>query len=419
MSTYNPYDNVVETIKSAAGVLGLEESEYISFMYPERELKVSCPVRMDDGSVQVFEGYRVQHSSVRGPCKGGVRFHPAVNADEVKALAAWMTFKCAVVGIPYGGGKGGVQVDPLKLSERELQRLTRRFTAMIAPIIGPEKDIPAPDVNTNGQVMGWMMDTYSMLKGYAVPGVVTGKPLDIGGSLGRPEATGRGVMITTREILAKQGVDPKNVRVAVQGMGNVGSISAKLLNELGSTIVGVSDVSGGIYNKDGLDIPGILKHLGAKKGNLLDSYEGAGFTRISNAELLELDVDVLVPAALENTITEDNASRIKAKLVIEAANGPTTLAADKILEKNGVKVVPDILANAGGVVVSYFEWVQNIQSLVWDETEVNNTLNRIMTNAIDEVYAMSNEKKLSMRTSAYALALQKLVTAQKIRGFFP
>lgn len=417
MSSYNPYDNVIETIESAAAVLGLEESDYIQFMYPERELKVSCPVRMDDGSVKVFEGYRVQHSSVRGPCKGGIRYHQNVNTDEVKALAAWMTFKCAVVGIPYGGGKGGLQVDPATLSRRELERLTRRFTAMIAPLIGPEKDIPAPDVNTNGEVMGWIMDTYSMLHGYSIPGVVTGKPLDIGGSLGRPEATGRGVMITTREMLKKQNIDPKTVRVAVQGMGNVGGVSAKLLHELGTTVVAVSDVSGGVYKKEGLDIPGILAHL-ATRGNLLDTYKG-DVERISNEQVLTCDVDVLVPAALENAITEDIAKDVKAKLIIEGANGPTTIAADKILSERGITVVPDILANAGGVIVSYFEWVQNIQSLVWDEEEVNKTLNRIMCKAIDEVYELSGEKGITLRTSAYALALQKLVKAKNIRGIFP
>lgn len=418
MSGYNPYDNVIETIKTAANVLGLEESEYVQFMYPERELKVSCPVRMDDGSVQVFEGYRVQHSSVRGPCKGGIRFHPGVSEDEVKALAAWMTFKCAVVGIPFGGAKGGVTVDPTKLSARERQRLTRRFTAMIAPLIGPEKDIPAPDVNTDGQVMGWIMDTYSMLKGYAVPGVVTGKPLDIGGSLGRSEATGRGVMITAREILRRMDIDPACVRVAVQGMGNVGGVSAKLLHELGTTIVAVSDVSDGIYKKDGLDICAVLAFL-STPGRLLVDYQAEGVTHVSNQQVLTCDVDVLVPAAMENSINTEIAHKVQAKLIIEGANGPTTVEADRILADKGVTVVPDILANAGGVIVSYFEWVQNIQSLVWDEDEVNKTLNRILCKAIDEVYCLSKEKGITLRTSAYALGLQKLVTAKEIRGVFP
>lgn len=420
MAEYNPYDNVIATIKKAAGVLGLEESDYIATMYPERELKVAVPVRMDDGTVRVFEGYRIQHSSSRGPCKGGMRFHPDVDMDEVKALAAWMTFKCAVVGIPYGGAKGGVRVDPNELSRAELERLTRRYTAMIAPIIGPEKDIPAPDVNTNGEIMGWVMDTYSMLKGYAIPGVVTGKPLEIGGSLGRTEATGRGVMITAREIFKKMGIDPKDVRVSVQGMGNVGSVSAKLLDELGCTVVAVSDVSTGLYKETGLDIQDILRFLSAGgRGTLLKDYKAEGVKHISNREVLTCDVDVLVPAALENQINEEVAPDIKAKIIVEAANGPTTVEGDAILEKMGVVVVPDILANAGGVVVSYFEWVQNLQSLLWDEEEIIKSLNSIMCRAIDEVYDLHQQKGITMRTSAYSLALKKLVAAKKIRGIFP
>jgi len=415
---YNPYENVVRTIKNAAEVMGFEERHYVTLMYPERELKVYFPVRMDDGSVRVFEGYRVQHSSARGPCKGGIRFHQNVSENEVKALAAWMTFKCAVVGIPYGGAKGGVTVNPAELSHSELERLTRRFTAMIAPIIGPEMDIPAPDVNTNGEVMGWVMDTYSMLKGHAVPGVVTGKPLDIGGSLGRSEATGRGVMITAREVMKKLGMPMEGAVIAVQGMGNVGSVSAKLLSELGAKIAAVSDVSGGIYSPDGLDIPDVIEYL-STKGNLLKNYSKDGVTRITNAGLLTLDVDVLIPAALENQITAENAADIRAKLIVEAANGPTTVDADEILREKGVIVVPDILANAGGVVVSYFEWVQNIQSLVWDEDEINRTLNRIMCKAIDSVWALHTEKNTTLRTGAYAAALGSLVQAKKIRGIFP
>ncbi len=418
MAEYNPYNEVVATIKRAAQVLSLNESDYIAEMYPERELKVSIPIVMDDNSIEVFEGYRVQHSSTRGPCKGGVRYHQNVTNDEVKALAAWMTFKCAVVGIPYGGAKGGVAVDPTKLSRSEVQRLTRRYTAMILPLIGPEKDIPAPDVNTNGEVMGWMMDTFSMMKGFAVPGVVTGKPLEIGGSLGRVEATGRGVMITLREILSKQGIEPGSVTVAVQGMGNVGSVSAKLISQLGCKVIAVSDVSGGIANPNGLDIPAILKHL-STRGVLLDTYNEPGIQRLTNSELLTYPVDVLVPAALENQITAANAGDIKAKLIVEAANGPTAGEADAILDQRGIIVVPDILANAGGVVVSYFEWVQNLQSLLWDEDEINQKLNRIMCRAINEVYDFHETKGITLRTSAYALALQKLVSARKIRGFFP
>jgi glutamate dehydrogenase (NAD(P)+) len=418
VSAYNPYENVITVIRSAAEKLGLPESDYIVTMYPERELKVSFPVRMDDGSVKVFEGYRVQHSSSRGPCKGGIRFHQDSDENEVKALAAWMTFKCAVTDIPYGGAKGAVKVDPAKLSHRELERLTRRFTAMIAPILGPERDIPAPDVNTNGEVMGWIMDTYSMLKGYAVPGIVTGKPLDIGGSLGRPEATGRGVMIITREMLKKLNIPMKGIRVAIQGMGNVGSVSAKLLSELGASIIAASDVSGGIRRESGLDIPDILRFLSAR-GSLLKDYSKDGATHLSNQELLALDCDVLIPAALENQINEQNAKDIKARIVIEAANGPTTVEADKILADRGIIVVPDILANAGGVIVSYFEWVQNIQALMWDEIEISENLDRIMCKAFESVYGLHREQDVTLRTSAYMIALKKLVSAKKIRGIFP
>jgi glutamate dehydrogenase/leucine dehydrogenase len=418
MSGYNPYENVKAVIRDAAAKLGLEESEYIEFMYPERELKVSFPVRMDNGSVRVFEGYRVQHSTVRGPGKGGIRYHEDTDENEVRALAAWMTFKCAVAGIPYGGAKGGVAVDPTKLSRGELERLTRRFTAAIAPVIGPETDIPAPDVGTTGEVMGWLVDTYSALKGRWSPGVTTGKPLDIGGSLGRPEATGRGVMIITREILKKLNIPVEKQRVVVQGMGNVGSISAKTIHELGAKIIAVSDVSGGIQNDEGLDIGDILRFL-STRGNLLKDYKKDGLKRISNQELLFLDTDILIPAALENQINEANAANIKANLIVEAANGPTTVEADKILAARGVTVVPDILANAGGVVVSYFEWVQNLQSFSWGEDEINEKLNGIMCKAFETVYQIHKEKNLSLRTSAYMSALKKLAAVRKARGFFP
>lgn len=418
MSNYNPYDNVIATVKSAAAVLGMTEADYAPILYPERELKVSFPIKMDDGSVRVFEGYRVQHSSSRGPCKGGIRYHQDVNADEVKALAAWMTFKCAVAGIPYGGGKGAVKVNPAELSHGELERLTRRFTVMIEPLIGPDKDIPAPDVGTNAEIMGWIMDTFSMRKGHSVPGVVTGKPLPIGGSLGRNEATGRGITITVGEALKRMGLSFADVRVAVQGMGNVGSISAKLINEQGGTVVAVSDVSGGIYKEDGLNIPEILAHL-ATRGNLLKDYNAPGLTRVSNEKLLELPVDVLVPAALENQISEKNAANIKAKLIVEGANGPTTIEADAILAKNGVTVVPDILANSGGVVVSYFEWVQNLQSLSWSLEKVNRRLNRMMCSAYDEVFSLAKEQNVTLRTSAYCLAIRRLIEAKNARGIFP
>ena len=416
---YNPYENVLKVMDEAAQILGYSESDIEPLKYPERELKVSVPVEMDDGSIRVFEGYRVQHSTSRGPAKGGIRFHPAVNNDEVKALAAWMTFKCAVVNIPYGGGKGGVICDPHELSERELRAITRRFTAAIMPLIGPEQDIPAPDVGTNAAVMGWMMDTYSMLKGHCVHGVVTGKPIELGGALGRNEATGRGVMFTTRNIMKKLGMEMKGTDVAVQGMGNVGSITAKLLHQEGMKVVAVSDVSGGVYKKDGLDIPAILAYLGKDRRNLLSGYEEDGMSRITNEELLELPVTVLVPAALENQINGSNADKIRAKLIVEAANGPTAAEADPILNDKGVVIVPDILSNAGGVVVSFFEWVQNIQSVSWTEEEVNAKLERIMNNSFDAVYNIAQEKKVPLRTGAYLIAVDRVVKAKKARAIWP
>ncbi|MEJ8734020.1 Glu/Leu/Phe/Val family dehydrogenase [Mediterraneibacter sp. ICN-202921] len=421
MSTdkYNPYDNVVSTVNKAAAILGYSHSDYEAVLYPERELKVSVPVCMDDGSVRVFEGYRVQHSTSRGPAKGGIRYHQNVNEDEVKALAAWMTFKCAVVNIPYGGGKGGIVCDPTTLSEEELRRLTRRFTAMIAPIIGPEQDIPAPDVGTNATVMGWIMDTYSMLKGHCVPGVVTGKPLELGGALGRSEATGRGVMITSLNVLRALQIPISGTTAVVQGMGNVGSVSAKLLHMAGMKILGVSDVSGGLYCEDGLDIPDILEYINAKRGNLLEGYEKENVKHITNEELLELETTLLVPAALENQIHKDNADRIRAKVIVEAANGPTSIEADEILQKKGIVLVPDILANAGGVVVSYFEWVQNIQSVSWSEEHVNEQLKAIMDQAFKAVWDISKEKETTLRTGAYLIAVKRVVDAKNLRGIWP
>jgi len=415
---YNPYDNVLSVMDRAAELLGYEQSDYDMLKYPERELKVSIPVEMDDGTVKVFEGYRVQHSTSRGPAKGGIRYHQDVNMDEVKALAAWMTFKCAVVNIPYGGGKGGVVVNPSTLSKGELRRLTRRFTAMIAPIIGPEQDVPAPDVGTTPEVMGWIMDTYSMLNGRCIHGVVTGKPIEIGGALGRKEATGRGVMQTAKLILKKNGVDLQRATVAVQGLGNVGGTTAKLLHKKGCKIVAVSDVSGAIYCETGLDIPGILKHISAPK-TFVDTYNAEGVSHISNGELLELPVTLLVPAALENQLNADNADRIKAQFIVEAANGPTTPEADEVFAKKGITLVPDILANAGGVVVSYFEWVQNIQSVSWTEDEVNAKLTDIMTNAFTAVYELSKKRGISLRMAAYLIAMDRVVTAKKMRGIWP
>ncbi|MDR0376827.1 MAG: Glu/Leu/Phe/Val dehydrogenase [Spirochaetaceae bacterium] len=415
---YNPYENMLQVLDQAAKKLGLEQNDYETLKYPERELKVSIPVKMDNGDIKVFEGYRVQHSSSRGPCKGGIRYHEEVDIDEVKALAGWMTFKCAVVNLPYGGAKGAVKVDPSKLSRGELERLTRRFTASILPIIGPETDIPAPDVNTNAEIMGWIMDTYSMLHGYAVPGVVTGKSIEIGGSLGRAEATGRGVSIVTGEILKYLNMSKEGVRVAVQGMGNVGGVTAKLLYEQGYKIVAVSDISGAYYNPAGLDIPAIDAYRAAS-GNSLKGYAAEGVKPISNVELLTCDCDVLIPCALQNQITEELAELVTAKLIVEGANGPTTVEADEILNKRGVTILPDILANAGGVVVSYLEWVQNIQELTWEENQINETLKKVMIRSFEQVLNIVKEYHVSFRIAAYMLAISKLVKAKKIRGVFP
>lgn len=416
---YNPFADFMVTLDRVAGLLGYSENDYCMLRYPERELKVSIPIEMDDGSTKVFEGFRVQYSSLRGPCKGGIRYHQDVNDDEVKALSAWMAIKCAVVNVPYGGGKGGIKVNPSTLSEREIKRLTRRFTAMIAPIIGPEIDIPAPDVGTNGDIMATIMDTYSALKGHQVSGVVTGKPVELGGSLGRSEATGRGVMLATREILKKLNIPIEGATVAVQGMGNVGSVSAKLLHEKGCKIIAVSDVSCGLYCADGLDIPALLSYL-STRGNLLKDYKcGPNVKIIDNKELLTCECTVLVPAALENQVNEGNMADIKAKIIVEGANGPVSAPADKYLAEKGIVIVPDVLANAGGVVVSYFEWVQNLQSFYWSLERVNDELEQIMVNAFEEVYAIAKEHDETLRTGAYMVAIKRLVYAWKLRGMFP
>lgn len=416
---YNPYKEVVDTIEEAAGMLGLKQRDYEAIKYPERELEVSIPVEMDDGTIRVFSGYRVQHSSSRGPCKGGIRYHQDVDMNEVRALATWMSFKCAVVNIPYGGGKGAVKVNPRELSRNELKNLTRRYTGMILPLIGPEKDIPAPDVGTNEEIMGWIMDTYSMFQGYTVHGVVTGKPLEVGGSLGRKEATGRGVMFMTREILHRMGMPMIGTKIAVQGMGNVGGTAARLLFEEGCKVVAVSDVSGAVYSKEGLAVDKILEYINSDNGRYISEYEQKGVEHITNEELLTLDVDVLIPAALENQITAGTAPNVKAKIVVEAANGPTTVEGDRILAKKGITIVPDILANAGGVVVSYFEWIQNIQSLTWDEEEVNRTLEKILIRAFNEVWDKARDAKTTMRMGAYMSGLERIAKAKKIRGVFP
>lgn len=414
---YNPYTNFLSVLDRAAKAVGLKEDDYILLRYPERELKVSVPVRMDDGSVRVFEGYRVQHSTSRGPAKGGIRFHPDVNIDEVKALAAWMSLKCAVVNIPYGGAKGGVCVDPSTLSAAERERLTRRYTAMILPIIGPEKDIPAPDVGTNAQVMDWIMDTYSMMNGYTIHGVVTGKDPEVGGSVGRTEATGRGVTIIAMEVLKRFSLSSDSVSIAVQGMGNVGCTAALLLNEMGCRVVAVSDVSGGLRNDKGLNIPEIAAFV--KSGKLLKDYAGTDAVHISNEELLTGKCDILIPAAFENQITASVAERLHAKLIVEAANGPTAADADAVLERRGIPVYPDILVNAGGVVVSYFEWVQNLQELTWEITDVNEMLEKVMKRAFGEVTAKAAAFDINYRLAAYAVAVERICTAKKKRGIFP
>lgn len=414
MTKYNPFDNFVAVMDKAAGVMGISEEDYLTFKYPERELKVALPVRMDDGSLKVFEGFRIQHSTIRGPAKGGVRYHQNVNVDEVRALSAWMTFKCAVAAIPYGGGKGGIVCRPREMSKGELERLTRTYIDKISAIISPNTDIPAPDVGTNAQTMDWMVDEYSKLKGESVYGIVTGKSIEIGGSKGRNEATGRGVCFVTLEMMKKYNMKPEDCKIVIQGMGNVGSISAKLLDEEGAKIIAVSDVSCAIYNENGLDIAGIYKYLDSGK-NLLDGYTG-DCKRITNAELLELPCDILIPAALENQITAENADRIKAKIVIEAANGPTSVEADEILNKKGVKVLPDILSNSGGVIVSYFEWVQNLQNFYWEEDDVNAKLKRQIVGAFNDVFDAREKYDCTFRVAAYIVALNRLVTAKKLRG---
>lgn len=414
MTKYNPFDNFVAVMDKAAGVMGISEEDYLTFKYPERELKVALPVRMDDGSLKVFEGFRIQHSTLRGPAKGGVRYHQNVNVDEVRALSAWMTFKCAVAAIPYGGGKGGIVCRPREMSKGELERLTRTYIDKISAIISPNTDIPAPDVGTNAQTMDWMVDEYSKLKGESVYGIVTGKSIEIGGSKGRNEATGRGVCFVTLEMMKKYNMKPEDCKIVIQGMGNVGSISAKLLDEEGAKIIAVSDVSCAIYNENGLDIAEIYKYLDSGK-NLLDGYTG-DCKRITNAELLELPCDILIPAALENQITAENADRIKAKIVIEAANGPTSVEADEILNKKGVKVLPDILSNSGGVIVSYFEWVQNLQNFYWEEDDVNAKLKRQIVGAFNDVFDAREKYDCTFRVAAYIVALNRLVTAKKLRG---
>ncbi len=411
----NPWQVAQTQFDLAAERLNLDPGLRRVLREPRRELTVHFPVKMDDGSVQVFTGYRVQHNLGRGPAKGGIRYHQDVSLDEVKALAMWMTWKCAVVGIPYGGGKGGVIVDPKRLSLKELEGLTRRYATEISILIGPEKDIPAPDVNTNAQTMAWIMDTYSMHNGYTVPGVVTGKPIALGGSEGRNEATARGTVYCVVEAAAHLGLDLTTARVVVQGFGNAGAIAARLIRDEGATVIAVSDSTGGIHNPAGLDIDRVLAWK--KEHGTVQGFPGA--TDVSNAELLELDCDVLIPAALENQITAHNAGSIKARLVAEAANGPTTPEADEILYRNGVFQIPDILCNAGGVTVSYFEWVQDLNRDFWNEAQVNQKLKVIMVKAFKDTLMMSLKEGVNMRTAAYLLAVQRVADATAMRGLYP
>ena len=413
-SNDNPFESMMSRFDEAARILGLDEGSYNVLKSPQKSVIVSIPVTMDNGTVQVFEGFRVVHNANLGPSKGGIRYSMDVNLDEVKALAAWMTWKCAVVGIPYGGGKGGIKCDPRKLSKGELERLTRAYTDLMVDVFGPDKDIPAPDMGTGQQEMAWIMDEYSKLVGYSSPAVVTGKPLVLGGSLGRVEATGRGVMVSTRSALSKLGISPVGCTCAVQGFGNVGSISAKLLQMQGMKVLAISDVTGGYYNAEGIDIEAAIAYRDSNGGTL----EGFKAERISNEQLLELDVTVLVPAAMENQITADNADRIKAKVIVEGANGPTVASADEILNKKGIMVVPDILANAGGVTVSYFEWVQNRLGYFWTEERVNRRADRVMKTAFEAVYAASQKHNISMRIAAYVVSIGKVAEVEKLRGKF-
>ncbi len=400
---------------AAAQKLDLDDGLRRVLRVPKRELTVNFPVTMDDGHVEVFTGYRVQHNVSRGPAKGGIRYHQDVTLDEVRALSMWMTWKCAVVNIPYGGGKGGVIVDPKKLSRRELEGLTRRFATEISPLIGPDRDIPAPDVNTNAQTMAWIMDTFSMHHGYTISGVVTGKPIAIGGSLGRNEATARGAVYTLQQASAALMVPLKGARVAIQGYGNAGSIAATLLHDEGATIVAVSDSTGGIHNPAGLD-PNNVSAWKREHGTVVGYPKAEG---ISNSALLEVDCDILVPAALENQITAGNAPRIKARIIAEAANGPTTPEADEILHERGIFLIPDILCNAGGVTVSYFEWVQDMQSFFWTEERINESLKQIMDKAFGDVYEMSKLHEVHMRTAAYMVAVARVAEATTLRGLYP
>jgi len=414
MTLENPFENSRKQLAKCADILGLDESVHEMLRHPMRELRVTLPVRMDDGTIKVFEGFRIQYNDARGPTKGGIRFHPEENIDTVRALAAWMTWKCAVVDIPLGGGKGGVICNPKEMSEGELERLSRKYISSIAQIIGPRKDIPAPDVYTNPKIMAWMVDEFSKISSFNQPGVVTGKPLTMGGSLGRGDATARGGLYTVREAAKVLGIDLKDAKIAIQGFGNAGYYAAKLATEMfGSKIVAISDSRGGVMNMDCID-PEAANQYKAKTGSVTGM---PNTTPISNEAILELNVEVLIPAALENVITEKNAHKINAKIVAELANGPTTPAADEILFQRGIHVIPDFLCNAGGVTVSYFEMVQNFYMYYWSEIRVHTRLDRKMTDAYKAVYSASQKYNIDMRTAAYVVSIERVVTAMKDRGW--
>lgn len=416
-TTYDPYENVVEVMENAVEIGNIDKRMFDILKNPQRETKVYLPVEMDDGSVRVFEGYRVQHSNIRGPFKGGIRYHKDVTLNEVKALATWMSLKCAVVNIPFGGAKGGIRVDPLTLSKRELRALTRRYTFAIAPIIGADTDIPAPDVNTNEQIMTWILDTYSQLKGKPCPGVVTGKPLELGGSKGRPSATGRGIVISTKLLLCQDNKELAGTRIAIQGCGNVGGNAARIFAHRNAVIVALSDVSGGIYKSSGLNADKITAFV--ENGGYIKDYHEDGAVHISNEDVLTCECDVLIPAALENQITKNVAEKLKCRYIVEGANGPTARDADSVIEERNIKLIPDIFSNSGGVIVSYFEWVQNIQEITWEKPQVNEMLETIMTKAFDEMVEEIKKSKCSYRMAAYIIALKRLIHTEEIKGIFP
>lgn len=413
---YNPLESMMSRFNEAVNILGLDDHFASVLKVPDKAVIVNIPVTMDDGTIRVYEGYRVVHSVHLGPSKGGIRYSMDVHLDEVKALAAWMTWKCAVVNIPYGGAKGGIKCDPRSMSKGELERLTRGYTLAMKDVFGEDKDIPAPDMGTGQQEMAWILDEFSKIRGQNSWGVVTGKPLVLGGSQGRVEATGRGVMVSTRSALAKLGIKPTDATCVVQGFGNVGSISAKLISKLGVKIVGISDISGGYHNPNGIDVEAAMAYVANSSSRSLEGFTGG--SKVSNSELLTLPCDVLVPAAMEDQITAENAADIKAKLIVEGANGPTTADADPILNAKGVLVVPDILANAGGVTVSYFEWVQNRLGYYWTEERVHRRADRVMKMAFDNVYAASEKYKVNMRIAAYVVAIDKVASTLKLRGSF-